>query len=701
MKIFNSFTLFKFIGGFLALFMPLVSLSTMQTPNTLFTIFQDFKAVLMFYSEAFLKGAKFGDESLEGEIALVMAGKLIHVLKDLENEQSTETQAKMTALNNFTAYLQSGLSIATEIQSFSSLDYPLIENYSCTIAKAREIQESLTNRIGIDRNVVLPSGWIGHAIVLIIELERVDENNQQFYNLTVVNTGQGLGHHYHRMDPDKIYPHLSRLWIQFKNIPRNEIFDADTAWLIYGLASIQRKDFVSNINNGVPISDYFYDSLLANFVDYLVQPEKDEIDKKLVPEQLSGSCTMSSLMGALLYYSDSFTSYHWYRLKIGQSLLDGFLNRLQLALNSKLPVVAENQFRNVLSDGFFSGGLLLFKGLIRALAKEQLKYLEHMHPNEFKGAGLISSERSSWVNDRKEQAILALSKDETSRQEILKTIKLAKTIHEIASKVIFRSETTHITIEDKFKFSNRTLSNFSYKSKTEVRQDAAELFTLSSPAGSLYLNFLAGDPERIVNSNVPISTFNDFYNSFRKLFFMLDDSKELYFIRFLDIFKRLHLGSGWNLILNHNERSELSQLQRWCKHLALKFVQLSTNYAENKERRRTSLDEIALLMQLQLLSWNLFKNLHMKIFPDSRVDWSKLYPPRTVQNVLLRFEKDLNYISGNFEELPIKGFRDIDNLKLLRPFILDGGPQDSDIKSNHSRFPGPEVYINREYFYHF
>ena len=45
-----------------------------------FTIYQDFKAVLMYFSEAFLKGAKFGNKSLEGEINTDMANKFVQIL---------------------------------------------------------------------------------------------------------------------------------------------------------------------------------------------------------------------------------------------------------------------------------------------------------------------------------------------------------------------------------------------------------------------------------------------------------------------------------------------------------------------------------------------------------------------------------------------------------------------------------------------
>lgn len=58
------------------------------------SIFEDFKAVMMYFSESFLKGSKFGDESLEGEMKLTMPKRLLEALEILETDAKNKKIAK-------------------------------------------------------------------------------------------------------------------------------------------------------------------------------------------------------------------------------------------------------------------------------------------------------------------------------------------------------------------------------------------------------------------------------------------------------------------------------------------------------------------------------------------------------------------------------------------------------------------------------
>ena len=694
MIIFQSIFVSAIFVIILLIFAPSVLLTgSTAVSNDTHSMFNDFKAVLMYFSEAFLKGAEFGNRAMEGETDLVMPKKLLKVLRAYKNYgHNFET------LRNFKEDLNKGTIIALKISNMSTA-YSL-KNFVNMAQIGRTIQVDLINSISTTgQRIVIPSGWVGHSIALIIKNAGVDGNNVCLYDLTVINTGSGINYHYHRDDPENVYPYLSRLWIEFKSIPENLIFDPVTAWFFCALASIKQPAFATRLQqtfgNDQALPNYFYGSLLSNFKNYLVKPglDSDESKEKLFPEQRSGSCTMSSLLGALLYYSESLEAFHSYRLNLGHFWLNNFLDNLNLCITTVQGSCSE--FTDVLTNGFLSGGMKLFKGLVRALASQQLQYLEYKFPEEFKHAGLIGSGRSTWIAEKKNDAIEKLSNDSTALNELKVTIVLAKRIINIASSLQARHETTHVTA-----LSEVAASFEEIVARESVDLDEADKMEFFIKADTnIYRNLLAGQPERLEFNTVPVDSFEEFYNEFQQLFLQTDDTKVVYFLRFLDLFKRLHAYKGWPLIYNHQNKNQLLHLQELCRDFVVKYLNLA-NEPDYKYYRKPSLDEITLLGHMQLLSWNLFRALHVSIFQDSRTNWDELAPPQSVQSILLNFGSYKNLLSGAFEDFPIKGFNDMENYKLYTLFIKDGRSDSANNEHLYSfnsknvseitHFPGPE-----------
>ena len=200
--------------------------------------------------------------------------------------------------------------------------------------------------------IIIPTRWVGHATALVI---KKSENGGGLYDLAFINTGHGLRHHHHQPDPNEVYPHLSRLWLEFKDVPKDLIFDPETAWFFYALYSISDRKSAGRLidslkDKGSSLPSYMYGTVLANFKDYLVEPKYwSDFEVKLFPEQQSGSCTMSSLIGTLLYYSESMEDFHWYRLKIGHVLLENFLKRLESVLHANIGKIYEMEQKGILS----------------------------------------------------------------------------------------------------------------------------------------------------------------------------------------------------------------------------------------------------------------------------------------------------------------------------------------------------------------
>lgn len=632
-----------------------------------YTILQEFKMVLMYFMEPFLNEAKIGNVSLEGESSIVATEIFSAAIKEFFKDGSNE---HLVDFKSFSQKLGAGIKIKKILES----------NFSLKIGNnmAKSIQDSIKEEIKLNNGIIIPATWIGHSFALFIKLhENQVADKPDSYDLTVINSGQGLEHHDWRPDPNGIYPHLFKLWIEFQNIETDLIFEPETAWFIQALCFINVNSFVKNVNEAMhdfssSASNYFYESLLANFRDYLVHPKEDEVVEKMVPKQMSGSCAISSLMAALLYHSESLKTYYWYRLKLGHVIMDVFLKKLQQPdLDIKL--------KDILTDGFDSSGIQYFKGLGRALISQLLQYLEQELPEEFKNSILIGSGRSAWILEKKEAAIEKLSQKPEILNDIILTISLVKRLCESISSFKLRIETISIPEQSKFKSNNdgRSLK----ADKINHRQPNFGEVTFA-------YDIFKDSSERVEpDGKAPFHNFEDFLSCFKKLLARKDNSKKVYFIRFLDIFDRLHAGSSWSLIKNHRKKKDLLEAQVLCESLAFNYVNIST--------KKPNLDEITLLGHLQLLSWNLFTTLHEIIF-DKSFQWDEIVPPQSIQSLLLEYQGREGYISGNLRNWPIKGFNDMKNYPLFQRFIKDG---QSEIfqKNGENGFPGPEIFGNQNF----
>ena len=147
------------------------------------------------------------------------------------------------------------------------------------------------------------------------------------------------------------------------------IFNKKSAWFCWpmyspksSLVDILDKSFQFVLNSA---ANYFYGSFLSNFNEFVAKPDRATIKtiqngcKSYSRNSKSGTCTLSSLMAALLYHSDSLETFHWYRLNLGHVLIESFLKTFGTETDSSV--------KNVLTDGFYSGGMKHFKGLIRPL----------------------------------------------------------------------------------------------------------------------------------------------------------------------------------------------------------------------------------------------------------------------------------------------------------------------------------------------
>lgn len=162
---------------------------TGSVPFMVCTLLQDFKAVLMYFSEPYLKGAKFGDKSLEGEFALVMPSKqLVQVIEDIETQLSKDSDSRMERLSTFKDRLKAGLEISEELFELEYSESSFVDP-STMIPTAQELKKRPSR--SFTRGIILDSGWVKHAIALIIE----DAGNGTF-NLVVANTGAGVDYHF-------------------------------------------------------------------------------------------------------------------------------------------------------------------------------------------------------------------------------------------------------------------------------------------------------------------------------------------------------------------------------------------------------------------------------------------------------------------------------------------------------------------------
>jgi hypothetical protein len=239
-------------------------------------IVREFKIVLMYFSEAFLKGAYFDGESLEGDYKTDVAKCLVEAIRTLETDHPE--MPELGHLIKFRNQLATGIPIAVDIENPSTFE-----------RDANEIQNNFITALMENDGLIMPIGWKGHALAFVIKKGQVDGT----FDLAFVNTGEGIKNHYHSKDPNGIYPLLSKIWVEFSGVPDELLFGAK-AWFFQGLIAFKTDLLVDKLKKTFNYSkslltEYFYGTFLANFNQYLVQANNE----RLVPMQRIGSCTLS------------------------------------------------------------------------------------------------------------------------------------------------------------------------------------------------------------------------------------------------------------------------------------------------------------------------------------------------------------------------------------------------------------------------
>lgn len=233
--------------------------------------FDDFKALLMYFNEPLLsqvsikekffidKGREVSESGhvyFEGGSSITMVNILTKTIDSGSGKFTRETE-------KFKDYLLAGVCALKTLDSSIDITDFLRKKKVDEIQRNQLRIVSLLNTTG---KLVIPAGWVGkapHSIGLIIEKAGDDH-----VNLIVVNTGDGTRFHYNSSDPKGNYPLITRLWIEFKGIPINEIFSED-CWFFRALAALRETEFIYKIEEASGSGpQYFYGSILVNFRKY-------------------------------------------------------------------------------------------------------------------------------------------------------------------------------------------------------------------------------------------------------------------------------------------------------------------------------------------------------------------------------------------------------------------------------------------------
>lgn len=133
----------------------------------------------MYFSEAFLSEASIGDFSLEGENLVFVSKKIVAIIEKFLVEKDIN-DLKFMHLKEFSKNLNNGIKICEEIYNLSA-SHNLNSNPEEMILKAQNIQTTVLGIISVEKIVIIPTGWDGHAIALIINLN-YESNDVSYYD---------------------------------------------------------------------------------------------------------------------------------------------------------------------------------------------------------------------------------------------------------------------------------------------------------------------------------------------------------------------------------------------------------------------------------------------------------------------------------------------------------------------------------------
>jgi hypothetical protein len=610
--------------------------------------FNDLKHLMMFFNEPLLSGASvdgftFDDgttsASFEGAYRYDVADKIIESIKNAALISETAKE--------FNVWFSSGTEFGKSIPNSWSNDADMKE-------QAKKLQKNILEKLEQNQRIVIPFGWAGtnpHAIGLCIE--KIPTSNT--YNLIVINTS-GSSYHRYLPDPNNVYPHLARLWIEFKNIPHSELF-SDNYWFMYPMMIFKNDGILKEMEPATgSIENYFYGSILSNFKNYLSPLDKST--KKLVPHQRSGSCTLSSMMAAYLYYAKDEVEFHKDKVIIGHYMLDRFLTKY--FLDAKI----DESFKALITDGFDLIPRKLIRSTKSALAHQILLFLEYRFPEAFKHAGLIGAERSVWIKQKKDKAIKELkANDKTPLILIQATIKLALHLEKLLKENPINVETTRIEISPNTRSINPNVSfeTFNYP-KYSLEKTSNIYWQLN---------------ERIERLPLQISDLDALSTKLEKCK-NLDNIKAFTCVQ--DSFESVSKKNWWNWLDENTSTAKALGFLELCTALSRKY--LSSSSTPN------SLDDIVMQAHLQLGAWKsaiIYDNTILTTKKTYRhLGLSNFKPPLVLQTII-----NSSLTSGEMSDWRIITTFDKNNLSKLN-YLLESY---QGLSSGSEHFFGPSNFL--------
>ena len=567
------------------------------------SFFDEFKITMMYFNDALLSNAKLRgyhvsnheSSNFEGAPILSVALKLV------------EHARSLSEMSDYIKYLNYGISIMEKIPY----------NFGEVMLWLDFFHNALNN---VER-IILPIVWMGkapHAINIIIEKIIIDNTGNNFYNLVVVNSGDGLQYHTSRADPKEIYPQLKRLWIEFVDIPESELFDAKDPWFFKLLIHLSDSDVVENVEEtSGPIVDYFYSSLLYNFKKYVKSPQEYD-NHKLYHDQKSGSCALSSLMASYLFVAQDEVTFYRNKVILGQKILEEFLDKYG----------KNTDFIKLITDGFDLISRNLIKATSSALAYQILAYLEVKY-SEFENSSLLGKGLADWLGEKKLNAMEILENDVEMIDLMRKGVDLSLRIQKILNSNPIRKESNLIEIDPFVKIipGPSTPGSFNILSPENI-------------APNIVFNGFNALPSRIKRK---FSSFESFFGALKKC---NNDKKFTNRICMLDIFERM----DWWLYLDQHVRHSLEFLE-FCKKATLNFL--------NSTDKPTSMDDIVLLAHLQIGTWK-SAVIYDQYMAPIRLNLKRYAPPIDLLKFIYRAEKRfLTFTDGGFN-----------NWRVYQPFYI-------------------------------
>ena len=590
-------------------------------------IYDDFKTLMMYFNEPLLTDASIRDfmikqrlekgASFEGANSNIMAKKLAEIIATNDQVADVDRVAKLFGEN-----LENGRNILKSIV-FGKND--IDKNVK---ALQSELLKGLEQSNSQRKSVVLPFGWGGsapHAIALIIEKNARNGKGNTF-NLIVANTGDGINYHYATKDPNEVYPELRHLWIRFEKIPEDVIFSGNN-WFMYPLIALNDSNMVQEIENvSSSAKHYFYGSILNNFAKYMVI---DKNEKRLLPYQRSGSCTLSSLMAALLYSSKDLSTFYENRVIIGQKMLKEFFIKYENNV----------EFKKLISDSFDLISRKLMRSSSSALAHQILLYLEETFPDSFLHAGLIGAGRSKWINEKKTSAIKVIKINTNVRDLVKASVDMGKKVEDFIKNNKIDPESSHINIHTETK---TALGNVKYYGKNGPKWNSGSAKNVRDLL------------------NLPVLRPKIQYKNFAQIKFALKNCKDkagdniLICVR--DTFEQCDRKDWWAYLNETTLTSiEFSGFLDTCRDILKLYIRISTV--------PNSLDDLVTLAYLQIASWKSAVRYDELSDHLKRLNFANFKPPSVLDEVMKQITTSLT--SNAYSNWPIKTNFDSENLDKL------------------------------------